>query len=162
MINKKSKIGIIGTGIIGLPIAKNLLKNKYNVLSYVRDVKKHNTVKKSGIKIIDDISEFFGQIDVLILAVSETKDVKKILLGPKGLIKNKIKPALKSKFIVICDRFTDSTLAYQVFGKKINIKFINNIHKFILNGIKPNITFVLKVSINSSRKRLNKRKSKNR
>ena len=49
-------------------------------------------------------------------------------------IKNKIKPALKNKFIVICDRFTDSTLAYQVFGKKINIKFINNIHKFILNG----------------------------
>jgi dTMP kinase len=77
-------------------------------------------------------------------------------------IKNKIKPALKSKFIVICDRFTDSTLAYQVFGKKINIKFINNIHKFILNGIKPNITFVLKVSSKSSQKRLKKRKSKNR
>jgi len=77
-------------------------------------------------------------------------------------IKNKIKPALKSKFIVICDRFTDSTLAYQVFGKKINIKFINNIHKFILNGIKPNITFILKVSSKSSQKRLKKRKSKNR
>jgi dTMP kinase len=77
-------------------------------------------------------------------------------------IKNKIKPALKNKFIVICDRFTDSTLAYQVFGKKINIKFINNIHKFILNGIKPNITFVLKVSSKSSQKRLKKRKSKNR
>lgn len=102
MINKKSKIGIIGTGIIGLPIAKNLLKNEYNVLSYVRDVKKHNTVKKSGIKIIDDISEFFGQIDVLILAVSETKDVKKILLGPKGLIKNKIKPSIVIDMSTIC------------------------------------------------------------
>ena len=77
-------------------------------------------------------------------------------------IKNKIKPALKNKHIVICDRFIDSTLAYQVYGKKININFINNIHKFILNGVKPNITFVLKVSINSSQKRLNKRKSKNR
>ena len=77
-------------------------------------------------------------------------------------IKNKIKPALKKKFIVICDRFTDSTLAYQVYGKKININFINNIHKFILDGIKPNITFILKVSSNSSRKRLKKRQSKNR
>ena len=48
-------------------------------------------------------------------------------------IKNKIKPALKKKIIVICDRFIDSTLAYQVYGKKININFINNIHKFILN-----------------------------
>jgi dTMP kinase len=77
-------------------------------------------------------------------------------------IKNKIKPALKNKHIVICDRFIDSTLAYQVYGKKVNINFINHIHKFILDGVKPNITFVLKVSINSSRKRLNKRKSKNR
>ena len=32
-------------------------------------------------------------------------------------IKNKILPALKKKFIVICDRFIDSTLAYQVYGK---------------------------------------------
>jgi dTMP kinase len=75
---------------------------------------------------------------------------------------NKIKPALQKKKIVICDRFTDSTLAYQVHGKNINVNFINNIHKFILNGIKPNITFVLKVSSTASRKRLNKRKNKNR
>ena len=77
-------------------------------------------------------------------------------------IKNKIRPALKNKQIVICDRFIDSTLAYQVYGKKVNINFINNIHKFILNGLKPNITFILKVSSNSSRKRLIKRKTKNR
>ena len=77
-------------------------------------------------------------------------------------IKNKIKPALKKKLIVICDRFTDSTLAYQVYGKKVNINFINNIQKFILDGIKPNLTFVLKVSSHASRKRLEKRKSKNR
>ncbi len=77
-------------------------------------------------------------------------------------IKNKIRPALKKKKIVICDRFIDSTLAYQVYGKKVNINFINNVHKFILNGIKPNITFILKVSSNSSRKRLLKRKTKNR
>ena len=77
-------------------------------------------------------------------------------------IKNKIKPALDAKNIVICDRFTDSTLAYQVFGKKVNINFINNAHKFILNGIKPNITFILKVTTNSSRMRLKKRRSKNR
>ena len=77
-------------------------------------------------------------------------------------IKNKIKPALKRKDIVICDRFTDSTLAYQVYGKKVNINFINNAHKYILDGIRPNITFVLKVSINASKKRLKKRRTKNR
>ena len=77
-------------------------------------------------------------------------------------IKNKIKPALKKKKIVICDRFTDSTLAYQVYGKKVNKYFIENIHKFILQGIKPNLTFILKVSSKSSRDRLRKRRTKNR
>ena len=77
-------------------------------------------------------------------------------------IKNKISPALKNKKIIICDRFTDSTLAYQVYGKKVSLKFINNIHKKILGKIKPDITFVLKVKKTSFKKRLKKRKSKNR
>ena len=77
-------------------------------------------------------------------------------------IKNKIDPALKKKSVVICDRFTDSTLAYQVYGKNVNINFINNIHKFILGKNKPNLTFVLKVSTETSKKRLKKRKTKNR
>ena len=77
-------------------------------------------------------------------------------------IKNKIKPALLKKKIVICDRFVDSTIAYQVYGKKVDIKFIQNIHKKILEGIKPNIVFILKVSKKISRNRLKKRKNKNR
>ena len=77
-------------------------------------------------------------------------------------IKNKIKPALLKKKVVICDRFIDSTIAYQVFGKKIDLNFIKNIHKKILYGIKPNIVFILRVSQESSRKRLKKRKNKNR
>lgn len=75
---------------------------------------------------------------------------------------NKIKPAILKKKIVICDRFVDSTLAYQVYGKGVKKNFIKNIHKHILKGIKPNITFILKVNINKALKRLNKRKNKNR
>ena len=77
-------------------------------------------------------------------------------------VKNKIKPALLKKQVVICDRFTDSTLAYQVYGKKVDIKFINNIHKKILDGVKPNIVFILKVSKKASKNRLEKRKTTNR
>lgn len=77
-------------------------------------------------------------------------------------VKNKIIPALKEKKIVVCDRFIDSTLAYQVYGKKVNKLFIDNIHKLILRGVKPNLTFVLKVSSKSSKERLKKRKTKNR
>ena len=77
-------------------------------------------------------------------------------------IKNKIKPALKKKQIVICDRFTDSTIAYQVYGKKVNKFFIDNIHSHILQGVRPDLTFILKVSSKTSILRLKKRKTKNR
>jgi len=77
-------------------------------------------------------------------------------------VASKIKPALKQKKVVICDRFIDSTKAYQVYGKQISLNFINQIHKYILNGVKPNLTFVLKVSSKTSRKRLLKRRTKNR
>ena len=63
---------------------------------------------------------------------------------------------------MICDRFIDSTIAYQVYGKKVNRSFIDNIHKFILQGIKPNLVFILKVSSKSSKLRLKKRKTRNR
>ena len=77
-------------------------------------------------------------------------------------VKNKIKPAIKKKQIIIWDRFTDSTLAYQVYGKKVNKSFIDKIHQHILKGVKVNITFILKVSPKSSKDRLKKRKTKNR
>ena len=75
---------------------------------------------------------------------------------------NKIEPDLKKSKVIICDRFIDSTLAYQVYGKKVNKSLIDYIHKFILKGIKPDITFVLKVSSKSSKLRLKKRKIRNR
>ena len=77
-------------------------------------------------------------------------------------VKTKILPALKKKEVVICDRFIDSTIAYQVYGKKVNLNFINKIHKVILGNLKPNITFLLKVSPKISKKRLLVRKNKNR
>ena len=77
-------------------------------------------------------------------------------------IKTKIKPALKKKMVIICDRFIDSTIAYQVLGKKVKVNFIQNIHRTILDGVKPNLTFILKVSLKSSKSRLFKRKVKNR
>ena len=77
-------------------------------------------------------------------------------------VKIKIIPSLKNKKVVICDRFIDSTIAYQVYGKKVKFKFIDNIHKEIIGNLKANLTFVLKVSSSSSKKRLLKRKKKNR
>ena len=75
---------------------------------------------------------------------------------------NKIAPSIKKGKIVISDRYIDSTFAYQVYGKGVNKRFIQNIHKFILMNIKPDITFILKVKYDISKKRLKKRKTKNR
>ena len=77
-------------------------------------------------------------------------------------VQNKIKPALNNKKVVMCDRFIDSTMAYQVYGKGIKKNFIELIHKFILDGIQPDFTFVLKVKIPRLIERLSKRKNKNR
>ena len=77
-------------------------------------------------------------------------------------IQNKILKAKRTKKILICDRFIDSTIAYQVYGKKVEFELIENIHKFILQKIKPDITFLLKVKSSKASSRLKKRKTKNR
>ena len=77
-------------------------------------------------------------------------------------VENKIKPAMLKKKIVLCDRFTDSTLAYQVYGKGVDRKFVDFIHKYILDGIKPNLTFLLTVNLKKAIKRIKKRRKQNR
>ena len=47
-------------------------------------------------------------------------------------IVNKIKPAISKKKIIICDRFIDSTIAYQVYGKGVSKDLVNSVHKYIL------------------------------
>jgi len=75
-------------------------------------------------------------------------------------IQNKIKPAIFKKKIVICDRFIDSTFAYQVYGKGVNKNFVDLVHKYILGKIKPDMTFILKVNISKALQRLKKRATK--
>ena len=77
-------------------------------------------------------------------------------------VQNIIRPAISKKKIVICDRFIDSTLAYQVFGKGVSKNLVDSIHKFVLGSIKPDLTFVLKITISKALQRLKKRKKKNR
>ena len=77
-------------------------------------------------------------------------------------VENKIRPAIKKKKIIICDRFIDSTSAYQIYGKGVNKTFINSIHKHILKGLRPDLTFILIIKISKAMERLKRRKNKNR
>jgi dTMP kinase len=64
-------------------------------------------------------------------------------------------PALKAGKIVICDRFTDATVAYQGYGRKLDIKLINRLNRESTFGILPNLTIYLDID---PKKGLNKAK----
>ena len=76
--------------------------------------------------------------------------------------KNTLFPAKKKNKIVISDRFTDSTYAYQVIGKKIDKKINSMNQKYILKNFKPNLTIVLKANFNTISSRIKKRKNNNK
>lgn len=54
-----------------------------------------------------------------------------------------IAPALKAKKIVLCDRFTDSTLAYQGYGRGIDLAQLKQFNNIADGGVRPNLTFLL-------------------
>lgn len=75
---------------------------------------------------------------------------------------NTIKSAIKSKQVMISDRFTDSTYVYQVLGNGIN-KHINLLNKkFILGSFNPDLTIVLKSNLKTVSSRIRKRKNNNK
>lgn len=73
---------------------------------------------------------------------------------------NKINYYLKKKFIIICDRFFYSTLAYQHYLEGMNKKFISNVQKKIFSRIHPDVTFLIDLDKLESKKRISKRNKK--
>ncbi len=57
-----------------------------------------------------------------------------------------IKPAIEKGEFVICDRFTDSTIAYQGYGRGLDIKQLEEINYIATAGLTPDITFILDIS----------------
>ena len=159
----KKKLFIVFEGVEGSgksyqsrKLYKNLLKKGYSCI-LTREPGGTESAEKIRNLILKDYfrksikDKFHRYTDTLLYLASRNEHLQ-----------NKILPALKQKKIVICDRFTDSTIAYQVYGKKINLNFINLIHKFLLGSLKPDITFMLNVDMKIAMRRLNKRKVKNR
>ncbi len=63
------------------------------------------------------------------------------------LVKEKIIPALEEKKVILCDRFQDSTLVYQGYGLGLDKKMISLFGGFVTNGIIPDLTFLLDISV---------------
>lgn len=73
------------------------------------------------------------------------------------LVSEVIKPALIKRAVVICDRYYDSSSAYQAFGGKINAKKINLVNDFATGSLIPDITFFIDISPKNAFKRSVKR-----
>lgn len=65
-----------------------------------------------------------------------------------------VKPAIDEGKIVLCDRHTDSTVAYQGYGRGLDIEQINMLNRIATNNIKPDLTLVFDVDIETSMKRV--------
>lgn len=63
------------------------------------------------------------------------------------LVKDVIRPALDEDTVVICDRFDDSTTAYQSFGRELDLEMVKKINDTATGGLRPDLTILLDISI---------------
>jgi|Deesub1362B_J571_1020462.scaffolds.fasta_scaffold00050_40 dTMP kinase len=73
--------------------------------------------------------------ELLLFLSARKENVKKIIL-----------PALKEGKIVVCDRFDDSSFAYQGFGRGIPLRWITRLNKMVTDGLKPDLTFLIDIT----------------
>tara|TARA_B100000767_G_C19718177_1_gene515946 strand:+ start:19 stop:636 length:618 start_codon:yes stop_codon:yes gene_type:complete len=130
-----------------------------NVSKYLKNIKKKfihirepgGNVNSEKIRklILNNKSSFNKYTDLLLYLSARSENIE--------LIKKNI-----GKKIILIDRFTDSTIAYQHYGMGVNLKFIKNINDFLLKGISVDFTFMNTVNQKNMKNRLKKRKRLNR
>jgi dTMP kinase len=99
--------------------------------------------------ILNNKSNFNKDTDLLLYMAARSENI------------NVIKNAYNKKIILI-DRFTDSTIAYQHFGMGVDLNLIKTLNNFLLRNIKVNFTFLNIVNKKNLQNRLKQRKSLNR
>jgi dTMP kinase len=67
-----------------------------------------------------------------------------------------ILPALRKGKIVICERYNDATLAYQGYGRKLNIRMVKELNRIASSGLEPDLTILLDLNVREGLKRVRK------
>ena len=129
-------------------VSKYLDKKKINYLK-IREPGGSLNSEKIRRLILNKKSNFNIYTDLLLYLAARSENI------------NLIKKSYKKKIILI-DRFTDSTIAYQHYGMGADLKIINTINKFLLKNIKVNFTFLNVINKKNLFQRLKNRKSLNR
>lgn len=88
--------------------------------------------------------EMFFETELLLFSASRAQLVREVII-----------PKLEEGFIVISDRFHDSSIAYQGFGRELNINFVSDLQKFAIGNAVPDLTFFLDIPVEE----VNRRKS---
>ena len=122
-----------------------------NKIKYIKIREPGGSVNSEKIRklILSKKSSFNINTDLLLYLAARSENI--------SLIKKYYK-----KKIILIDRFTDSTIAYQHYGMGVDLKIINIINRFLLKKIKVNFTFLNIVNKKNLFQRLKKRKSLNR
>ncbi len=100
--------------------------------------------------ILNKRSKLNFKTDLLLIMASRSENINKI-----------IKKNFRKKIIII-DRFTDSTIAYQHYGMGINLNIIKQMNNFVIDKFKADLTILSIVNNKNMRKRLNLRKNINK
>ena len=125
------------------------LKNKKIKFIQIREPGGSKNSEKIRKLILNNKSTFNKHTDLLLYLSARSENLE--------LIKNNT-----GKQIILIDRFTDSTIAYQHYGMGINLKFIKNINDYLLKNINIDFTFLNTVNHENMKKRLLERKNLNR
>lgn len=90
--------------------------------------------------------KFTPQTEALLMVASRTEHVDKV-----------IRPGLARSAIILCDRFSDSSVVYQGLAQNIDRNAIDALHKFAIDGLKPHRTYLLDLPPETGLERANKR-----
>ena len=114
MNNSLKTVGFIGTGLMGLPMAKNILTKKFKLNVWNRTPAKTSELKKKGAKVFQDIKELVQNSKVIITMLANDNVCKKIII-------KKIQPYLKKGQIIIDMSSTTQNTALEI-GKALKKK----------------------------------------
>ena len=113
--------------------------------------------KISSISFREPGSTVIGEKIVKILQsdqkLSPLSELLLFYVSRSAIIEEKIKPALANYDVVICDRYFYSSIAYQGYGREMNIDFINQINDEVVKNIIPDLIFYMDINWDEKKKR---------
>jgi dTMP kinase len=94
--------------------------------------------------------------EILLDRESRMADITELLLYEAAraeVVAAEIRPLLAAGTIVLCDRFYDSTTAYQGYGRKLDLALVRRLHRIAVGDIRPDLTLVFDVDLKTSYRR---------